>query len=129
MMSSFIFIATLVLFALALPVRVFADTLCPPGQFTALCNLKAENLGSAVGNFVTILLILAIILSLIFLVYGGIKWITSGGDKQKIDSARSHIVAAIVGLVLSLLAYFILNIITYLFTGQTFSTFTIPKLF
>lgn len=106
----------------------YAANLCPPGAFAKLCDLKAENAGGMVGNIVSILLIIAIILTLLYLVYGGIKYITSGGDKAKIDAARSHLTAAIVGLVIALLSYFILNIVTYVFTGETFSSFEIPTL-
>lgn len=109
---------------------VYADSLCPTSDnFKNLCNIKGGDAGSAVGKIVSILLILAIILSLLYLIYGGIKYITSGGDKAKIDGARSHITAAIVGLIISLLSFFIINVVTYVFTGQTFGNFTLPTLF
>src|SRR5580698_6477221 len=50
---------------------------------------------SVIGNAVTIMLIVAAILALIFLIYGGIRWITSGGDKQKVAAARARITYAI----------------------------------
>ncbi len=70
---------------------------------------------SVIGNAVTIMLIIAAILSLIFLILGGIRWITSGGDKQKVASARSRITYAIVGLVVAMGAFFIINVIGYFF--------------
>lgn len=57
----------------------------------------------------------AVILALFFLVWGGIDWITSGGDKQKLQSARQKIVFAIIGLVLAFLAFFIINLISNFF--------------
>lgn len=45
-------------------------------------------------------LIVSVLLVLFQLVYAGVNWITSGGDKGKTDSARSRIVAAIIGLVI-----------------------------
>lgn len=108
----------------------FAAPLCPPGQFSSLCTIRIDQ-GSGkniVGNVITILLIIAIVLALIFLVLGGIRWILSGGDKGKIDQARSMITAAIVGLLLALLAFFIVNIISIVVTGHTFSSLTIPRL-
>lgn len=107
----------------------YADDLCPvSGDFTRLCSLNAGNLPSTVGKIVSALLLAAVILSLLYLVYGGIKWITSGGDKAKLDGARSHITAAIVGLIISLSAYFILNIVTYVFLGKTINTIQFPTL-
>lgn len=109
---------------------VYAAGLCPDdAKFSGLCGIDQTKIQNLPGKIVNILLILAIVLALIFLVYGGIKWITSGGDKAKVEAARSHLTAAVVGLILALLAYFILNVVVYLFTGQTFSTFDIPTLF
>ncbi|HSW48135.1 MAG TPA: hypothetical protein VLG67_03555 [Candidatus Saccharimonadales bacterium] len=105
----------------------YAD-LCPPGDFQNLCALKADKAGGIIGNIVSGLIILAIALTLIYLVYGGIKYITSGGDKAKVDAARSHIRAAIIGLLISLAAFAILNIITYLFLGQSVTKFKLPTL-
>jgi len=53
-----------------------------------------------------------------FLIYGGIKWILSGGDKQAVESARNHIVAAIVGLVIVAGAFVIIGVVFKLL-GQT----------
>lgn len=108
---------------------VDAQSICPSGgNFGNLCNLKAESSGKIVGNVVQILLIIAIVLALFFLIYGGIRYISSGGDKGKVDQARSTLTAAIVGLVISLLAFFILNLVTFVVTGKSFTTFTIPTL-
>ena len=71
------------------------------------------------GNLINILLVLAVILALIFLIWGGIRWIMSGGDKQKIEQARSAIIGAIVGLVLAFLSFLILNGVIFIITGQS----------
>lgn len=84
-------------------------------KFNVLCSLNYENFGPLVGRLITLLLVVAIVISLFFLIYGGIKWITSGGDKGAVDAARNHIIAAIVGLVISLLAFFIIQLIGGLF--------------
>src|SRR6185369_7002498 len=98
-------------FALTIPVYAASNSICPPStsQFASLCNLKLNTGSTIVGSIVTIMLVLAVILSLIFLVLGGIRWITSGGDKSKLDSARGTITAALIGLIVSFLAYFFLN--------------------
>lgn len=108
----------------------YAQSICPPkgSQFENLCDLKLDKSGDLVGRIVTILLIVAVILSLIFLIWGAIRWITSGGDKGKLDGARQAILAAIVGLILAFLAYAILNIVLLIFTGKAATTFTIPTL-
>ena len=52
----------------------------------------------------------------------------SGGDKGKLDQARSTIIAAIVGLIISILAYFIVSLILSIFTGNGSTIIKIPKL-
>lgn len=53
-----------------------------------------------VTSLLQIALIASVIIVLFQLVTAGLNWITSGGDKAKTDSARSKIVAAVIGLVL-----------------------------
>jgi hypothetical protein len=106
----------------------YAQSICPQGQFANLCKLKLDNASSIVSSIVTILLVVAILLSLFFLIWGAIRWITSGGDKGKLDGARTAIIAAIVGLILAFLAFFILNVLTFLFTGKGLTSFTIPTI-
>lgn len=99
----------------------------PSGQFGGLADLTAANFGKIVGNVVTIAFIIAIVIALGFLVYGGIKWITSGGDKTAVEGARNTIVAAIVGLVIVFLAYFILNLILGFF-GLSLGELVLPQI-
>jgi hypothetical protein len=68
-----------------------------------------------IGNALTIMLIIAVILTLIYLILGGIAWIQSGGDKQKVSQARSRITYAIIGLIVALASFFIINVIGYFF--------------
>lgn len=114
---------------LATPAFAQAVNLCPENSnnFNLLCQLKFDNIGVLIGKLITIILIVAIIVSLFFLIYGGIKWVLSGGDKTAVEGARNHIVAAIVGLVIALLAFFIVNFVGGLF-GISLTNLTIPKL-
>lgn len=71
---------------------------------------------------------IAILLALIYLIWGGINWIMSGGDKEKVGAARSKIIAAIIGLILVILSYVILNFVLVIFTGEGVNNLTIPSL-
>jgi uncharacterized protein YacL len=82
---------------------------------SAVCRLTGANIGTTIQNVVTFLIVLAVIIALIYLLYGGIKWVTSAGDKEKVESARNHITAAIVGLIIVFLAVFIISIVLALF--------------
>lgn len=94
--------------------------------FDALCGLTGEDLGPLIGAAVTFILILAVIIALFFLIFGGIRWITSGGDKGKVESARGTIIAAIIGLVIAFLAFFILQVALGLF-GLSLSNLELPS--
>src|SRR3989344_4159411 len=69
----------------------------------------------------TALFIVAFVLALIFLIWGGIQWTMSGGDKEGIQKARLKLTYAIIGLVVTTLAFFIVNIISGFF-GFNFFT-------
>src|SRR5258708_37585134 len=64
---------------------------------------------------VTILLVISIVLTLFFLVLGGIDMITSGGDKQKVVNARHKLTYAVLGLLVVFLSFFIVNLIGSVF--------------
>ena len=109
----------------------FAQTKIDPcanaGQFKALCNLQANQLGPIVGAVVTFILVVAVLIALFFLIWGGIRWITSGGDKAKVESARGTIIAAIVGLVIAFLAFFILSVALSFF-GLSLTSLELPQI-
>lgn len=95
--------------------------------FSKLCGLNFN--GNVVGNVLTIGFIIAILIALAFLIFGGIKWITSGGDKAGVEEARNMIVAALVGLVVTFLSYFIINILLQFFGLGGIGALTLPTIF
>lgn len=103
-------------------------TACPGGGsgFAGLCGFTFG--GNLVSGVINILFIIAILIALIYLIWGGIKWIMSGGDKQALQTAREHVIAAIVGLVVVFLAYFIVNFILGVFGLGTGYSWTLPSL-
>ncbi len=57
----------------------------------------------------TTLLIIVVIAALIFLIWGGIAWITSQGDKGKVEAARKRILFSIIGLIVAFASFFIIR--------------------
>lgn len=55
-------------------------------------------IGSLVSNAVSVAFILSSIAFFILLVVGGIEWLTSGGDKAKVQEAQKRISNAVIGL-------------------------------
>lgn len=63
-------------------------------------NVRITDVGQLVSAVVGTLLILAALMAFLFLIMGGIQWITSGGDKTHMEEARNKITHAIVGLII-----------------------------
>jgi hypothetical protein len=122
--SVFIFLLLTGFYLLA-PMIAFAQ--CPPG-YENLCKVGPDTNPDLFANIVQFLIVIAIVVSAIFMIWGGIKWVTSGGDKGKVEQARGAITGAIIGLLISLLAFAIVSIVVYLFTGSASLNFKIPTL-
>jgi len=80
-----------------------------------------EWLPKAISVFVQVLLIVGFIAMIFYFIYGGIMWITAGGDAKRTEGASKQITQAIVGMgiaaagwaIISLLdRFFGLNILT-----------------
>lgn len=59
------------------------------------------------------------LVSVIMLVYGGLRYILSGGDNKKVTDAKNTILYSIIGLIISLLAYAIVNFVLTSVVGTT----------
>lgn len=103
--------------------------LCPKDSFSALCTTEGSQLGEIIARVITAILIIAVLIALFFLIWGGIKWVLSGGDKGKVEAARNTIIAAIVGLIITFLSFFILNLILQLFGLGSITSFKIGSIF
>ncbi len=116
---------------ITLPAMAAAVQLCPKDGdgFNNLCTTNADSLSDVIGKVIQVVLVVAIVLALFFLIWGGIKWVTSGGDKTKVETARNTIIAAIIGLVIALLSFFILRVVLSLFGFSDFNNLQLPTIF
>lgn len=96
----------------------------PGGAFNGLENITVP---AIVPVVVRLVLIAAALVALVFLIIGGIKWITSGGDKTAVESARSTITSALIGLVVVFAAWAIIRLIE-LFFGIRILSLDIPSI-
>ncbi len=58
------------------------------------------------------------IISVIMLIYGGLRYVVSGGDSKKVTDAKNTIMYAIIGLIISILAYAIVNFVINAVGGE-----------
>lgn len=97
----------------------------PLGSFKGLGPLgdptatKADPGASALANFISkfigIMTVIAFIWFIFALFIGAIGWLTSGGDKAKVQEAQKKITTAIIGLVIVISAIFLIKIIEVIF--------------
>jgi hypothetical protein len=97
--------------------------LAPQGNFAGLENIQVAGIVPAV---LTIVMIVAALVALLFLIIGGIKWITSGGDKAQVESARGTVTSALIGLAVVFAAWALFRLIQYFF-GIGAMEFDIPN--
>lgn len=73
--------------------------------------------GGIFKKVVNILLFVIGAVAVIMLIYGGVKYITSGGAQDKVQEAKNTILYAIVGIVVALLAFAVVNFVIKGITG------------
>lgn len=56
-------------------------------------------------------MVFGVLISLLYLVYGGWFWLQSKGDKEKLDKARRIILNSIIGLIVMALSLVVVNLI------------------
>lgn len=82
-------------------------------------------IGKLVSNIAGLLFIFAFLLTFMYLLLGGIQWLTSGGDKAQLEQARNKITNAIVGLIIVAAAYAIFTLVGQ-FLGINVKAILIP---
>jgi len=86
------------------------------GMDSPLENLRQNmTIGSIISGLITWILVAACVLSLFFLLFGGIRWITSGGDKDKTSSGQKMITGAVIGLALTFATWAIFSLVLHFF--------------
>ncbi len=91
-------------------------------------NLLIVDPGKLIGGSIGLILILAALAAFIFLIWGGVQWIMSGGDKTGVESAQHRIQAALLGLFIVFAAWALMMIVGG-FLGFSLTNLKIPTPF
>lgn len=83
-------------------------------------------LGSLITSVIGALFIAGFLLAFFFLLQGGLKWITAGSDKTKLEGARDAITNSIVGIIVVAAAYGI-TVVVARFFGLELESLPIPS--
>jgi len=80
-------------------------TIKPPDNFNVILDL-----GKLISNGISLMMLIAAIATFFYLVWGGLEWITSGGEKAGTEAAKSKITNAFIGLFIVFSAWAIMAI-------------------
>lgn len=99
-------LAIILLFAVLLPLSADAAVpnavIAPTNVGGAFTNTSFMGVVQNIANFVIAFIT---ILGIIFIIWGAIQYVTSGGDEASIERAKNTIVYALVGLFIAAMAY------------------------
>jgi len=97
----------------------------PSGNFAQLGQLTIQGV---IGGLVRLVLVVVALVFFFILILGGLKWITSGGDKGKVEAARNQITHALIGLAIVFVAWAIIRLLGTLFGIPDILNLEIPTL-
>ena len=104
-------------FAFTSPVFAIADVWGnndPNGNnFSNTTGLGGADIRTTIANLIRIIISFLGIIAVVIILIGGFKWMTAGGNEDKVGEAKKLIIAGIIGLVIILFAFaiatFVLN--------------------
>ena len=103
-------LGTALLAAPVAAVNVFEQ--CSGGADNSVCKAQGSDKASSMIQIViNILLYVLGIIAVIMIIVGGIRYTTSSGDSGSLKTARDTIIYSVVGLVVAILAYAIVNLV------------------
>jgi Type IV secretion system pilin len=82
-------------------------------------GVAGNNIGNIANNIVNIFSIIVGAVAVIMIIYGGFRYITSGGDSNRVGSAKNTLIYAIVGLIIVALAQIIVHFVLHASTSAT----------
>ena len=118
-----IFAIALGAFGLANTNSAVATTMMGPaeGAEAARCDTCPAELfgdGGVFRQITNTILYFVGIIAVIMLIWGGIRYVVSGGDAKKVTDAKNTILYAIIGLVIAFLAYAIIQFVIDALPGK-----------
>ena len=83
------------------------------GSSTSSCttNSSTDSLKKLAASIISVFSILVGVVAVIMVIFGGFKYITSGGDSNSVSGAKNTLIYAIVGLIIVALAQFIVHFV------------------
>lgn len=102
---------SLAIFAL-LPGAILAAPYVAPDVQIQKPTAAGTDLKTVIGLGITWVLLLVGGLAVLFLIWGGLQYVTSSGNKDKAEAAKQTITYAVIGLIVIVLARVIVSLVT-----------------
>ncbi len=97
-------------FAQALePGQLFGGT--TPDDFASAAGVNNANLPDVIANIIRIILGFLGIVAVVIVLFGGFKWMTAGGNDDKVTEAKQLIIQGIIGMVIIFSAFAIASFV------------------
>lgn len=91
----------------------YADTTSKVKEGVSAVNVgSSTDLPGFIKAVIGVLLFIVGAVSVIMIIVGGIRYVTSNGDQAHVKAAKDTILYAVIGLIVALLAYAIVNFVT-----------------
>ena len=84
---------------------------CQASSDTAVCASKDDSAGGMVKIVINTLLVILGMISIIMIVIGGVRYTISGGNSSHTKEARETIIYSVVGLVVAIMSFTIVNFV------------------
>ncbi len=81
------------------------------GQASSVCASQDDNAASMVKTVINTLLYVLGVIAVIMIIIGGIRYTTSNGDSGSLKTAKDTILYSVVGLVVAIMAFAIVNFV------------------
>lgn len=70
-----------------------------------------NNLNTVIGSIVSGVVALMALVAVLFLVFGGVQYLTSSGEDEKVEKAKNTMTYALLGLVIAAVSYATIKLI------------------
>ena len=98
--------------SLVLPISALADLPTPPcGALSGVrCDVTSPN--DLIVRVINILLGVAFLFAVLFLIWGGFRYIFSAGNEESAEAGRNTVINSLIGVAIIVLSYVIVQIVS-----------------
>ena len=83
----------------------------------AVCAGKSDNLNGFIKTAINVVLYILGSISTLMIIFGGVSYVASAGKEESVKKAKNIILYAVIGVIISLLAYAIVNFVMTTFSA------------